>query len=93
MKNEQESSQNINPKLVEKYRKQFASLSKKHKTELETSMSWLFMTDNMKKIRRETLQKRMKLNDRIALILALIGVICNILASAIYLKLDIKEGN
>ena len=76
---------NPNPALVEKYRKKFKSMDKNKKKEMMAALGWVFLTDNIQKSTRENIQKSMKINDRIALFLALVGIITNIIASSIYI--------
>lgn len=76
---------NVDQKLVEEHKKKFNSLDLKKRKELEASLGWLFLTDNIKKRTREKIQQSMKTNDRLALLFALIGVIANIIASSIYI--------
>jgi hypothetical protein len=75
----------VNPILLEKYRNQFAGLGSKKQKELLASIGTLFLTDGFKKKTREKIQKDMKVNDMLTLIFAFIGIICNIIASSIYI--------
>lgn len=76
----------VNPELLEKYRNKFNSLDKSKRMELEASIAWLFLTDDIKKQKRELLQKSMKINDIILLVLAFIGIFCNVISSSLYLS-------
>ena len=73
----------VNPELLEKYRNKFNSLDKSKRMELEASIAWLFLTDDIKKQKRELLQKSMKINDIILLVLAFIGIFCNVISSSL----------
>lgn len=83
---------NINPELVDKYRKKFQNLDPKKRKELEASIGWLFITDSIKKKKRELIQKKMRTNDLITLVVAIIGIFLNIIASSIYITFQIEEG-
>ena len=54
--------------------------------ELEASICNLFMTDEIKKNKRESLQKKMKYNDLTMMTFAFIGIITNVISSSMYLK-------
>lgn len=66
----------------------FSQLDDTKKKELEASLGWLFYTDSLKKKIREKIQLSMKNNDKIAIFLAMIGIIFNILASSAYLEIE-----
>ena len=76
----------INPELLEKYRNKFNSLDESKRIELEASIGWLFLTDDIKKKRREQLQSIMRTNDIVLLILAFIGIFSNVISSSMYLS-------
>ena len=76
----------INPELLEKYRNKFSSLDESKRIELEASIGWLFLTDDIKKKRREQLQSIMRTNDIVLLILAFIGIFSNVISSSMYLS-------
>ena len=76
----------INPELLEEYRQRFNNLSIKKQRELQASLCFLLIPDELKKKKREEIQKTMKYNDTIILIFAFIGVFTNILSSSLYLK-------
>ena len=76
----------INPKLLEEYRERFNNLDIKKQRELQASLCMLLIPDDLKKKKREEIQKVMKYNDTILLIIAFIGVFTNILSSSLYLK-------
>jgi hypothetical protein len=82
-----------NPELVEKYRKKFDSMEKSKKKELMTALGWVFLPDNVQKATREKIQNSMKINDRITLFLAFIGIITNIIASTIYINFSQSKSN
>jgi hypothetical protein len=84
----QDKFDNPNPDLVQKYRDKF--LDPKSKKELEAALGWLFLTDNIKRKTRESIQNSMRNNDRITLILAIIGIIGNVIASSIYITFHTK---
>lgn len=79
-------SKPVDPKLVESNKMALNSLDPKRRKELEASLGWLFLTDNIKKRTREKIQQSMKTNDKLALLFAIIGVITNIIASSMYIK-------
>ena len=76
----------INPELLEKYRNKFNSLDESKRIELEASIGLLFLTDDIKKKRREQLQSIMRTNDIVLLILAFIGIFSNVISSSMYLS-------
>ena len=57
------ASKRLNPILLEKYRNKFKNLDANKRKELEASICNLFMTDEIKKNKRESIQKTMKHND------------------------------
>lgn len=75
----------VNSELLEKYRRKFNELDKNKRKELEASIAWLFLTDDIKKQKREAVQKIMHRNDLSILIFAFIGIITNVISSSLYL--------
>jgi hypothetical protein len=75
----------VDPDLVEENKHKINSLDAKKRKELEASLGWLFLTDNIKKRTREKIQLSMKVNDKFAVLFALIGVLTNVIASSIYI--------
>lgn len=82
----------LDQNIVEKYKGTFTSLNSKKRKELEASLGWLFLTDNIKKKTREKIQNQMRKNDGMALIFAVIGVLANIIASTIYITFEQVKG-
>lgn len=80
------ASKRLNPILLEKYRNKFKNLDANKRKELEASICNLFMTDEIKKNKRESIQKTMKHNDISMMIFAFIGIITNVISSSMYLK-------
>ena len=80
------ASKRINPSLLEKYRNKFKNMDPNKRKELEASICNLFMTDEIKKNKRESLQKKMKYNDLTMMTFAFIGIITNVISSSMYLK-------
>ena len=83
---------NLDPNLIESFKSNFTSLNSKKRKELEASLGWLFLTDNIKKRTREKIQNHMRKNDGLALIFATIGVITNIIASTMYIAFEQLNG-
>jgi len=83
---------NINPKIVKENKDKINKLDVKKRKELEASLGWLFLTDNIKKRTREKIQQIMKNNDKYTVLLALLGVITNIIASSIYITFEQSSG-
>jgi hypothetical protein len=81
-----------NSTLLNQYREKLANLDTKNKKDLMSSLAWLFITDNIKKNTREKIQKELKLNDLITLVLALVGIVTNIVSSSIYITFQTVEG-
>ena len=52
------ASKKINPSILEKYRNKFQTMDPNKRKELEASMCNLFMTDEIKKNKRESIQKK-----------------------------------
>lgn len=87
---------NVNPKIYKNVKQKFDQMTVAQKNELESSMSWFFLTDNIKKKTREEIQAVMKKMDAISLVVAAIGVVTNILSSYYYInfaKQDEHNGN
>jgi hypothetical protein len=82
----------LDQNIVEKVKGSFTSLNSKKRKELEASLGWLFLTDNIKKKTREKIQNQMRKNDGLALIFAVIGVLANIIASTIYVTFEQVSG-
>lgn len=76
----------INSDLYRKAKNKLEAMNSKDKNNLETSISWFFLPDNLKKLAREKIQEKMKIIDIISLILGLIGILTNIIASSIYIS-------
>ncbi len=80
------------PELLNQNTTKLNSLDAKKRKELEASLGWLFLTDNIKKRTREKIQQNMKNNDKFAVLFALIGVCTNIIASSYYITFDQSAG-
>ena len=52
------ASKRINPSLLEKYRNKFKNMDPNKRKELEASICNLFVTDEIKKNKRESIQKK-----------------------------------
>jgi len=76
---------NIDPKLFDEKQMKFDSLSEIDKQGLKNALSWLLMTDKIKNKARESIQKEMKTNDIIAIVLAIFGVATSLIASSLYI--------
>jgi len=61
------------------------ALEKSKCGELEYNIGWLFYSDKLKKKKREAIQEKMKNNDKITILLAFLGIVFNIIASAKYI--------
>lgn len=77
--------------LNERNKEKYKNFDSKKKKELFSALGWLFLTFDIKKKKRERIQNDMKYNDRIALVIALIGIICNLTASYFYIELEKHE--
>ena len=77
-----------NPQLLKAAREKMNKMDLESKNKLETSISWFFLPDNLKRITREKIQNKLKIIDIISLILAGIGIICNVIASSLYITFD-----
>jgi hypothetical protein len=64
-------------------------LDQKQTKELEASLAWLLIPENIKKKTRERITNKLKLNDKLCLGIALLGIITNIYASSLYVTFDI----
>ena len=80
------ASKRINPSLLEKYRNKFKNMDPNKRKELEASICNLFVTDEIKKNKRESIQKKMKYNDLAMMSFAFIGIFTNVISSSMYLK-------
>lgn len=76
----------VNPLYYNKSKEKYSQFSQKQKKDLITSVSWFFLTDNIKKKNRLSIQAKMKLMDICSIILATIGVITNVLQSYLYIQ-------
>jgi hypothetical protein len=83
----------IDENLVQDHRNKFNSMDVKRRKELEASLGWLFLTDNIKKRTREKIQNSMRFNDGLTLMFAIIGVFTNIIASVMYMTFEEVRGN
>ena len=76
--------ENINKEMVKNSRANLENLKPEKRQELMAALGWLFLTDDIKLRNIDKKKREMKINDMIALIFALIGIISNIISS--YLK-------
>lgn len=81
--NVQQSSEE---EYYKKAKAKYSEMSEKKKKELQFSMSWFLLTDNIIKKTRLQIQSRMKIMDLISLFLAALGVFTNILSSFYYIN-------
>ena len=81
----------IDQRLFDEKTNDFKNLADTEKHELKNSLSWLMMTDKIKNKARESIQHDMKRNDIIAIILAIIGVATNLIATSIYINFEMVE--
>jgi hypothetical protein len=81
-----------NQGLVNQYRDKVANLDPRQKKDLMASIAWLFLTDNIKKNKREKIQRDLKRNDTITLVLALLGIVTNIISSSMYIQFQTIKG-
>jgi len=75
---------NINKDMLQKSRDNLESLKPEKQKELMAAIGWLFLTDDIKLKYIDKKKKEMKINDLIALILAFVGIITNVIASYLY---------
>jgi hypothetical protein len=69
-------------------KKKKLGLDQKQTKELEASLAWLIIPENIKKKTREKITNKLKLNDKITLLIAFLGIVTNIYASANYIGFD-----
>jgi hypothetical protein len=79
---------NVNPQIYARMKEKYNAMDETQKKELESSISWFFLTDNIKKKTREGIQARMKKRDMISLVLAAVGIFMQILASYNYIDFN-----
>jgi hypothetical protein len=82
-----------NHDVINNYRDKATNIDAKQKKDLMASIAWLFLTDNIKKNTREKIQKDLKRNDTITMVLAFLGVITNVISSTIYVNFETTRGN
>lgn len=75
----------VNPQIYSRIKAKFDQMTEGQMKKLEESMSWFFLSDNIKKKTREQIQNRMKKMDLISIFLATVGMLCNIMASFLYI--------
>lgn len=92
-KTNQELLDSINPELLQKARDKLNNMTQKARNELKKSISWFFLPDSLKKLTREKIQSKMKKIDLISLLFAFIGIICNLIASNIYIDFEEVKSN
>ena len=71
---------------------EYTGLDEKHVKELKASLAWLFIPEELRRKTREKINNRLKLNDKIALLMAFIGIITNIISSILYINYETKLG-
>lgn len=76
---------NVQPEALATAKAKFNKMTDKQKKELESSMSWFFLTDNIKKKTRLQIQANMKRMDLFSLIFAAIGLATQIASSNCYI--------
>ena len=67
--------ENINKEMVKNSRANLENLKPEKRQELMAALGWLFLTDDIKLRNIDKKKREMKINDMIALIFALIGII------------------
>lgn len=81
--------ENINKEMVKNSRANLENLKPEKRQELMAALGWLFLTDDIKLRNIDKKKREMKINDMIALIFALIGIISNIISSYLYAGADV----
>lgn len=82
---EEKKNIEVNQEYYEKARSKMLNMTEKQKKDLQFSMSWFLLTDNIIKKQRLQIQRRMKWMDLFSLFLASLGVFTNILSSFYYI--------
>jgi len=81
----------INPVLLEQARHKIKSFDKSKVKQIKAIIGRFFITDSLNLSNRQKIQLQMKWNDLLAIFMAMIGLICNIISSAIYITFDKME--
>ena len=77
----------INQEIYTKIKQKFNSMNEAEKTKFENSISWFIISDANKRKMREKIQNKLKTVDKLSLLLALIGCICSVISSYLYIDL------
>jgi hypothetical protein len=68
------------------------SISISKRKELESSLSWLFLTETIKEKTKGKITASMRTNDKYILILAIIGILSNIFATSFFFSFSTGKG-
>ena len=68
------------------------TISSSKRKELESSLSWLFLTETIKEKTKGKITSSMRINDKYILILAIIGILSNIFATSFFFSFSAGKG-